>query len=105
MSSEIIDIIFAIVNILSTKRQTGSFPGDMSPEIVARDRCYHKADLGFIFITKSKKTLNLLGDFYSTAPPQITPPQTIQAPPSPPPPLPLPHNPPPAVTHEHLLLL
>nr|GEW24184.1 hypothetical protein [Tanacetum cinerariifolium] len=37
MSSGIIDIIFAIVKILSTKRQTGSFPGDMSSGIVARD--------------------------------------------------------------------
>ncbi|GKE70933.1 hypothetical protein Tco_1529005, partial [Tanacetum coccineum] len=40
-----------------------------------------------------------------TAPPQITPPQIIRAPPSPPspppPPPPLPHNPPPpAVTHD-----
>nr|GEZ81502.1 hypothetical protein [Tanacetum cinerariifolium] len=33
----IIDIIFAIVKILSTKRQTGSFSGDMSPGIVAWD--------------------------------------------------------------------
>ncbi|GJR46801.1 hypothetical protein Tco_1314904 [Tanacetum coccineum] len=68
MSPGIIDIIFAIVKILSTKRQTGSFPGDMSPGIVAQD---------------------------STLPPQITPPQIIRAPPSPPPPPPLPHNPPP----------
>nr|GEY05655.1 hypothetical protein [Tanacetum cinerariifolium] len=38
MSPGIIDIIFDIVKILSTKRQTGSFFGDMSLGIVARDR-------------------------------------------------------------------
>nr|GEW73522.1 hypothetical protein [Tanacetum cinerariifolium] len=37
MSPGIIDIIFAIVKIPSTKRETGSYPGDMSPRIVARD--------------------------------------------------------------------
>ncbi|GJZ46702.1 zinc finger, PHD-type containing protein [Tanacetum coccineum] len=68
----------------------------MSPGIVARDTCYHKADLVHLPVNKTeKKLLNLLGDFCSTAPPQITPPQIIRAPPSPLPPPPLPHNPPP----------
>nr|GEW51741.1 hypothetical protein [Tanacetum cinerariifolium] len=118
MSPGIINIIFAIFIILSTKRQNGIFPDNMSSGIVniilaIFTTLSTKRQIGFIIkqiwdsssLPKEKKTLNLLGDFCSTAPPQITPPQIIRAPPLPPPPPAVPHNPPPpAVTHENLLL-